>query len=185
VTTPSETRVNLSQIMSATEANLLGNIHGGVLMKAVDSTAGVVANRYAGGPAVTAALDEMTFLTPVRVGDILHTSAQLNWAGRSSMEVGVRVEVDRWDAITERVHVASAYLVFVALDPDGRPKSVPALDLETAEERRRFREAEIRRQHRLARRTAIEASREVEVVVPGSAVPESAVPESATAGSDA
>lgn len=162
VTTPSETRVNLSEIMRATEANLLGTVHGGNLMKAVDSIAGVVANRYAGGPAVTAALDEMTFLTPVRVGDILHSSAQLNWAGRSSMEVGVRVEVDRWDSITDRVHVASAYLVFVAVDAEGRPKHVPSLDLETPEERRRFREAEIRREHRLARRAAIEASREVD-----------------------
>jgi acyl-CoA hydrolase len=162
VTTPSETNVQLSEIMRAYDANLLGTVHGGNLMKAVDSTAGVVANRYAGGPAVTAALDEMSFLTPVRVGDVLHTSAQLNWAGRSSMEVGVRVEVDRWDAVTERVHVASAYLVFVAVDADGRPKSVPPLDLETPEERRRFREAEIRREHRLAMRAAIAASREAE-----------------------
>lgn len=159
MTTPSETRVNLSEIMRATEANLLGTVHGGNIMKAVDSCAGVVANRYAGGPAVTAALDEMSFLTPVRVGDILHTSAQLNWAGRSSMEVGVRVEVDRWDAHTDRVHVASAYLVFVAVDEHGKSKAVPALELETAEEKRRFREAEILREHRLASRAAIEALR--------------------------
>lgn len=162
MTTPSETNVQLSEIMRAYDANLLGTVHGGNLMKAVDSTAGVVANRYAGGPAVTAALDEMSFLTPVRVGDVLHTSAQLNWAGRSSMEVGVRVEVDRWDAVTERVHVASAYLVFVAVDADGKPKTIPPLDLETPEERRRFREAEIRREHRLAMRAAIAASRETE-----------------------
>lgn len=160
VTTPSETRVTLSAIMGATEVNLLGNVHGGTLMKAVDSIAGVVANRYAGGPAVTAAMDEMSFLTPVRVGDILHTSAQLNWAGRSSMEVGVRVEVDRWDSITDRVHVSSAYLVFVAVDADGKPKTIPTLDLQSVEERRRFREAEIRREHRLRMRAAIEASRE-------------------------
>ncbi|MDT0213783.1 acyl-CoA thioesterase [Rothia sp. ARF10] len=162
MTTPSETRVNLSEIMRATEANLLGTVHGGNIMKAVDSIAGVVSNRYAGGPAVTAAIDEMTFLTPVRVGDILHSSAQLNWAGRSSMEVGVRVEVDRWDSNTDRVHVASAYLVFVAVDADGRSKPVPPLDLETPEEKRRFREAEIRREHRLAMRAAIEASRAAE-----------------------
>lgn len=162
MTTPSETRVNLSEIMRATEANLLGTVHGGNIMKAVDSIAGVVANRYAGGPAVTAALDEMSFLTPVRVGDILHSSAQLNWAGRSSMEVGVRVEVDRWDSHTDRVHVASAYLVFVAVDAEGRATAVPPLVLETPEERRRYREAEIRREHRLAMRAAIEASRAAE-----------------------
>ncbi len=160
MTTPSETRVDLSEIMRAYDANLLGTVHGGNIMKAVDSVAGVVANRYASGPAVTAALDEMSFLTPVRVGDILHTTAQLNWAGRSSMEVGVRVEVDRWDSNIERVHVASAYLVFVAVDADGKSKSVPPLELKTSEERRRFREAEIRREHRLAMRAAIEASRE-------------------------
>lgn len=159
MTTPSETAVTLSSIMGATEVNLLGNVHGGTLMKAVDSIAGVVANRYAGGPAVTAAMDEMSFLTPVRVGDILHTSAQLNWAGRSSMEIGVRVEVDRWDSITDRVHVSSAYLVFVAVGTDGKPKSIPMLDLQSPDERRRFHEAEIRRQHRLAMRAAIEASR--------------------------
>lgn len=159
MTTPSETRVNLSEIMRATEANLLGTVHGGNIMKAVDSIAGVVANRYAGGPAVTAALDEMSFLTPVRVGDILHSSAQLNWAGRSSMEVGVRVEVDRWDSNTDRVHVASAYLVFVAVDAEGGTRHVPELSIETPEEQRRFREAEIRRAHRLARREAIESSR--------------------------
>lgn len=160
MTTPSETAVTLSAIMGATEVNLLGNVHGGTLMKAVDNVAGVVANRYAQGPAVTAAMDEMTFLTPVRVGDILHTSAQLNWAGRSSMEVGVRVEADRWDSITDRVHVSSAYLVFVAVDVDGRPRSIPQLELESVDERRRFHEAEIRRQHRLAMRAAIDLSRE-------------------------
>ena len=85
MTTPTETQVQLSQIMRATDANLLGTVHGGVIMTAVDSIAGVVANRYAGGPAVTAALDEMSFLTPVRVGDIMHSTAQLNWAGRTSM----------------------------------------------------------------------------------------------------
>lgn len=160
MTTPSETNVQLSEIMRATEVNFLGTVHGGNIMKAVDSIAGVVANRYAGGPAVTATMDEMTFLTPVRVGDILHSSAQLNWAGRSSMEVGVRVEVDRWESVTERVHVASAYLVMVAVDAEGKPVSVPPLEVRTPEEKRRFREAEIRQEHRLARRNAILASRE-------------------------
>lgn len=164
MTTPTETQVQLSQIMRATDANLLGTVHGGVIMTAVDSIAGVVANRYAGGPAVTAALDEMSFLTPVRVGDIMHSTAQLNWAGRTSMEIGVRVEVDRWDSVTDRVHVASAYLAFVAVDEHGKPKAIPPLDLQTPDEKRRFREAEIRREHRLAGRAAIKAAREAELV---------------------
>lgn len=160
MTTPSETRVNLSEIMRATEANLLGTVHGGNIMKIVDDAAGVAANRFAQGPAVTAGMDEMVFLTPVRIGDVLHVSAQVNWAGNSSMEVGVRAEADRWDEVTPRVHVASAYLVMVALDAEGSKRAVPELRVVTEEERRRHHEAEIRRRHRLARRDEIQLSRE-------------------------
>ena len=80
-----------------THVNLLGNVHGGVVMRLVDSTAGAVAQRHSGGPAVTAAMDEMAFLAPVHVGDIIRTVAQVNWAGRTSMEIGVRVESEPWD----------------------------------------------------------------------------------------
>ncbi len=159
VTTPTDTRITLSRVMSNAEANLLGTVHGGNIMKMVDDTAGVAANRFAQGPAVTAAMDEMAFHNPVRVGDVLHVSAAVNWAGRTSMEVGVRAEVDRWDAVTDRVHVASAYLVFVAVDGEGGTREVPDLDVVTPEERRRFREARIRRESRLARREAISSSR--------------------------
>ena len=162
MTTPTDTRITLSLVMSNAEANLLGTVHGGNIMKMVDDTAGVAANRFAQGPAVTAAMDEMAFLNPVRVGDVLHVSAQVNWAGSTSMEVGVRAEADRWDAVTDRVHVASAYLVFVAVDGEGGTRRVPELETVTPEEVRRFREAEIRRAHRLARREAIRSSREHE-----------------------
>jgi len=109
---------------------------------------------------VTAALDEMAFLEPVHVGDIVRTYAQVNWAGRSSMEVGVRVETQPWNvASSETLHVASAYFVFVAIDEDGRSRLVPPLMPETDEEARRMREAEIRRAHRLARKEEIEATR--------------------------
>ncbi len=157
---PSYSRVSLGVVMSAREANLLGNIHGGEIVKLADSTAGVVAQRHSGGPAVTAALDEMAFLEPVHVGDIVRTYAQVNWAGRSSMEVGVRVETQPWNvASSETLHVASAYFVFVAIDEDGRSRLVPPLTPETDEEVRRMREAEIRRAHRLARKEEIEATR--------------------------
>jgi acyl-CoA hydrolase len=157
---PSYSRVSLGIVMSAREANLLGNIHGGEIVKLADSTAGVVAQRHSGGPAVTAALDEMAFLEPVHVGDIVRTYAQVNWAGRSSMEVGVRVETQPWNvASSETLHVASAYFVFVAIDEDGRSRLVPPLTPETDEEARRMREAEIRRAHRLARKEEIEATR--------------------------
>ncbi|MGO1164975.1 MAG: acyl-CoA thioesterase [Janibacter sp.] len=159
MTTPTDTRITLSHVMKAGDANLLGTVHGGNIMKMVDDTAGVSANRFAQGPAVTASMDEMAFLNPVRVGDVLHVSAQVNWAGTTSIEVGVRAEVDRWDAVTERVHVASAYLVFVAVDGEGGTRPVPELIIETPEEARHHREAEIRRAHRLARREAIDSSR--------------------------
>ena len=156
----SHSRVSLAMMMHASEANLLGNVHGGEIMKLADSTAGAVAHRHSGGPAVTAAMDEMAFLEPVRVGDIVRTFAQVNWAGRSSMEIGVRVEAQPWgSAADEPLHVASAYFVFVALDEQGQPREGPALRPETPEEVRRHREAEIRRSHRLARKAEIERSR--------------------------
>jgi uncharacterized protein (TIGR00369 family) len=157
---PSFARTSLSLLADATHVNLLGNVHGGVVMRLVDSTAGAVAQRHSGGPAVTAAMDEMAFLAPVHVGDILRATAQVNWAGRTSMEVGVRVESEPWNqAGTEPVHVASAYLVFVAIDSEGRPRTIPGLEPETARELRRMREAEIRRSHRLARKEEIQRGR--------------------------
>jgi acyl-CoA hydrolase len=156
---PSFSRIELAQVTSRAQANLLGNIHGGEIVKLADSAAGVVAQRHSGGPAVTAALDEMAFLEPVRVGDIVRTFAQVNWAGRSSMEVGVRIETQPWDATTESLHVGSAYFVFVAIDGAGEARPVPSLRAETPADERRMREAEIRRAHRLARRAEIEAGR--------------------------
>jgi uncharacterized protein (TIGR00369 family) len=157
---PSVARTGLAVLMDQTHVNLLGNVHGGVIMRLVDSTAGAVAQRHSGGPAVTAAMDEMAFLEPVHVGDIVRTIGQVNWAGRTSMEIGVRVEAEPWnDSEREPLHVASAYLVFVAIDEDGKPRAIPGLEPETDEERRRMREAEIRRSHRLAKKREIEAGR--------------------------
>ena len=124
--------------MDQSHVNLLGNVHGGVVMRLVDSTAGAVAQRHSGGPAVTAAMDEMAFLRPVHVGDIVRTVAQVNWAGRTSMEIGVRVESEPWnEAGAEPLHVASAYLVFVAIDEHGHAREVPGLRPETPTEERR------------------------------------------------
>ena len=157
---PSFARVSLTLLAGPVHVNLLGNVHGGEVMRLVDSTAGAVAQRHSGGPAVTAAMDEMAFLAPVHVGDILRATAQVNWAGHTSMEVGVRVESEPWNrAGTEPVHVASAYLVFVAIDADGRPREIPGLQPQDAQEVRRMREAEIRRAHRLARKTEIDEGR--------------------------
>jgi acyl-CoA hydrolase len=157
---PSYARVSLAMVTSGREANLLGNIHGGEIMKLADSTAGAVAARHSGGPAVTAAVDEVAFLQPVHVGDIVRTFSQVNWAGRSSMEIGVRVEAQPWnDPSTTSLHVASAYFVFVAIDGAGRPRTVPGVVPESPAEVRRHREAEIRRAHRLARKAEIDSAR--------------------------
>ncbi|WP_312855929.1 acyl-CoA thioesterase [Nocardioides stalactiti] len=158
--TPRYSRIELAQVTARSQANLLGNIHGGEIVKLADSAAGVVAQRHSGGPAVTAALDEMAFLEPVRVGDIVRVFAQINWAGRSSMEIGVRIETQPWDdATTDGLHVGSAYFVFVAIDGAGAARQVPPLTPETPADERRMREADIRRAHRLAKRAEIEAGR--------------------------
>ncbi|WP_306216434.1 acyl-CoA thioesterase [Actinoplanes sp. RD1] len=156
----SHSRVTLSRIMTATDVNLYGTVHGGDLMKFVDDVAGAAAARHSGGTAVTAAIDEIVFLEPVRVGDLVHAYAQVNWAGSTSMEVGVRVTSERWDtAGSEALTVVTAYLVFVGVDAAGHPRHVPPVLPETPEDERRFREALIRREHRLARRKAIQDAR--------------------------
>lgn len=146
--------------MTHNDTNLLGTVHGGVIMKLVDDSAGAVAGRHSGGPAVTASMDEMVFLEPVRVGDLVHVKAQVNWTGRTSMEVGVRVLAERWNESTPAQQVGSAYLVFAAVDADGKPRSVPPVLPESERDKRRYQEAQIRRQHRLARRRAIKELRE-------------------------
>lgn len=156
----SATRLSLSHITAQNETNLLGTVHGGVVMTLVDSVAGVVAARHSGGPAVTASMDEMVFLVPVRVGDLVHVKAQVNWTGRSSMEVGVRVLAERWNESTPATQVGSAYLVFAAVDGDGKPRPVPPVIPESERDKRRYQEAQIRRTHRLARRRAIKELRE-------------------------
>jgi acyl-CoA hydrolase len=157
----SAARSDLSRIMTVLDTNLLGTVHGGVVMKLVDDVAGVVAQRHSGGPAVTASMDEMAFLAPVRIGDLVRAQAQVNWVGSTSMEVGVRVLAEPWnEAGVPPVRVATAYLVFVAVDEQGQPRSVPPVLPETEEDRRRVGEAEIRRTSRLTRRAAILRSRE-------------------------
>ncbi|MCK1796967.1 acyl-CoA thioesterase [Streptomyces sp. XM4193] len=153
-------RTTLSHIMSHNDTNLLGTVHGGVIMKLVDDAAGAVAGRHSGGAAVTASMDEMVFLEPVRVGDLVHVKAQVNWTGRSSMEIGVRVLAERWNESTPATQVGTAYLVFAAVGAEGRPRTVPPVIPETERDKRRYQEAQIRRTHRLARRRAIKELRD-------------------------
>jgi uncharacterized protein (TIGR00369 family) len=156
--TVKESRSELTQAMELQHASLAGIVHGGVIMKLVDTAAGLAAIRHAGTPVVTAAIDEMSFRTPVQLGSLVTLKASVNAVGTTSMEVGVRVETE--NVLTgERAHTSSAYLVFVALDENQRPRPVPALVPETPEERRRMQEARLRREARLARRKAILTAR--------------------------
>ena len=143
-----ESSVVMSQLMSHQDTNIAGNVHGGVIMKLIDTVAGVVAVRHARSNAVTASIDRLDFHHPVFVGDILTLTASLNLVGRSSVEVGVRVEAENLITGAKR-HTASAYLTYVALDGNGRPMPLPPLILETDVERRRNVEAKARRETRL------------------------------------
>ena len=149
---PSESRVEMTEIVMPNDANPLGNVMGGRVMHWVDVAAAVAAGRHARTPVVTASVDQIDFHRPVPVGGIVVLLASVNYAGRSSMEVGVKVfREDR--ATSERSHVVSAYLTFVSLDPNTcKPRQVPALVPETEDEKRRFAAAEARRTARLERR---------------------------------
>jgi acyl-CoA hydrolase len=154
----SATAVVLARQMEIPDANIAGNVHGGTIMKMVDTAAGLAAAKHCGGLAVTAAMDEMSFLEPVYVGDVLTVKAMVNEAFHTSVEVGVRVEAETY-ATGRHVHTSSAYLVFVAIDDRGNPRPVPPLLAETEEQRRRQAEAGLRRQARLARKRAIDEAR--------------------------
>jgi uncharacterized protein (TIGR00369 family) len=147
-----ETSITIAQVMLPQDTNPAGNVHGGVIMKLIDTAAAVVASRHARCNTVTASIDRLVFHHPVFVGDVLFLKAGLNMAGKSSMEVGVRVEAENY--LTGEVrHTASAYLTFVALDEKGRPKEVPGLIPETDAEKRRYQEALMRKKTRLELRT--------------------------------
>lgn len=153
-----DSSVVMAQVMLPGDANPAGNVHGGVVMRLIDDTAGVVASRHFRGNVVTACIDRLNFHSPVMVGDLLFIKGSLNMVGRTSMEVGVRVESE--NLLTGEVrHTASAYLTLVALDNKGRPSEVPGLLLETDEEVRRNCEAKIRREVRLAGRKREEECR--------------------------
>src|SRR5512133_2613886 len=124
-----ESAVVMSQLMNPQDTNTAGNVHGGVIMRLIDTAAGVVAARHARSNVVTASIDRLDFHHPAFCGNLLTLRASLNLVGKTSMEVGVRVETE--NLITgERRHTASAYLTYVALDKQGRPLPVPPLALE-------------------------------------------------------
>jgi acyl-CoA hydrolase len=145
--------------MGTSQANLAGNVHGGVIMYLCDEVAGIAAVRHCGGRVVTVAMDRMTFLNPVYVGHLVTVKATVNAAWRSSMEVGVRVEAENIRS-GEVMHTSTAYLTMVALDDEGKPTEVPGIEPQTPDEERRAREAQLRRDNRLSERERIETERE-------------------------
>jgi acyl-CoA hydrolase len=154
----SASRSVLVQPMGPSHANAIGSVHGGVVMRLVDEAAATAAIRHCRHLVVTAGMDRMTFLVPIRVGQLLTLRASVNAVWRTSLEVGVRVEAE--DMLSGRVrHTNSAYLTMVALDAEGRPTTVPPLSTEDDEDRRREREAQLRRSGALAEREAILAER--------------------------
>jgi acyl-CoA hydrolase len=143
-----DSMVTIVYQMTHQDANLQGNVHGGVILKNIDNTAGIVASRHANTNAVTASIDRVDFYSPVYVGDLLRLLSAVNYVGNTSMEVGVRVEAENF-MTGEIRHTASAYLSFVALDSAGKPTPVPQLILATEDEKRRNLEARNRRESRL------------------------------------
>ena len=149
--TVKESSVTLSHVMMPQDANPAGSIHGGVIMKHIDEAAGVVAFRHTRSNVVTVAIERLEFHHPVFVGNLLTLKASIHTVGNTSMEIGVRAETE--DLFTGEVrHTVSAYLTYVALDENGRPKKVPPLILESEHDIRRNREGIMRREARLEKK---------------------------------
>jgi uncharacterized protein (TIGR00369 family) len=143
----SESAVLTAQFMTPQDTNPAGNVHGGVVMKLIDEAGGAVAFRHARSNVVTASIDRLSFHHPIFVGDLVTLKASVNMVGRTSMDVGVRVEAE--NLITGQVrHTASAYLTYVALDANLKPKPVAPLILEGKDDERRFRQALARKEIR-------------------------------------
>jgi acyl-CoA hydrolase len=156
----SESRSELVQWMGPSDANASGFVHGGTVMKLCDEAAATAAIRHARSRVVTAAVDRMTFLQPVHVGDLLTLKSSVNAVWRTSMEVGVRVCSE--DPVTGEIrHTNSAYITMVCVDENGHPiPAVPPLRCETPDEQRREREAQVRRANRLAERRQLVHARD-------------------------
>jgi acyl-CoA hydrolase len=150
--TPEASAVETTHLVLPPDTNAHGNAFGGRIMEWMDITASIAAVRHCRQAAVTVNVDDLTFEQPIRLGDIVVVRARVNFAGRTSMEVGVRVERELRQSGT-REHCLTGYFTFVAIDGESKPAPVPALELETETDKRRFQDALHRRQVRLDRRT--------------------------------
>jgi acyl-CoA hydrolase len=146
-----DSRITLTVLMGVSDANNLGNIHGGLIMKLCDEAGGMAATKHARRPSVTVAVDSMAFHSPVHIGDLVTVQAEVTWVGRSSMETKVVVTAE--NVISgDTTHTNTAYFVYVALGENGRPITVPSLLCETDAEKENFDRAAARQAYRLEQR---------------------------------
>jgi len=144
----SESQIIMTEMVLPSDTNALGTVFGGRVVSLIDIAAAMAAGKHARAAVVTASIDALNFVAPVKLGEYIHIKASVNYTGRTSMEVGVRV--DKENPLTgEMKHTATAYLTFVALDSDGKPQVVPGITAQSDDERRRFEAAKIRRQARI------------------------------------
>ncbi len=144
-------RINIAQLMQPEHANNLGNVHGGWIMKLVDEAGALACMRHAQRRVVTVAVDSLVFREPIKIGDLVILNAEVTYAGRTSLEAEVQVLAE--NPITgDRTHTNTAYLLYVALDDEGRPTPVPQLITETEDEKNRMIKAQERQKHRLAQK---------------------------------
>ncbi len=144
-------RIQIAQLMHPEHANLLGNVHGGWIMKLVDEAGALACMRHAQRRVVTVAIDSMVFRNPIKIGDLVLLNAEVTYAGRTSMEAEVQVQAE--NPITgERTNTNTAYLVYVALDDEGKPTPVSPVKAETEDEKRKMESAKERQARRLSER---------------------------------
>lgn len=146
----SVSRTTISQLMNPQDANLTGNVHGGHIMKLVDEAGALASMRHSRQRVVTVAVDQLTFREPIYIGDLITIVSEVSYVGRTSMETEVSVYAEN-PLKGERRHTNTAYLVYVALDEQGRPVEVPPLEIENEEQRLRMRQGKARQEHRLKR----------------------------------
>lgn len=142
-----EKELTMSILMTPDMANFVGNVHGGIMLKLVDEVAYSCATRYCGHYVVTLSVDQVLFKEPIHIGELVTFLATVNYTGRTSVEVGVKVVAeDIKDGLSR--HAISCYITMVAMDEEGRPTPVPPLPIATSEDRRRFEQAQLRRAFR-------------------------------------
>ena len=141
----------ITELMMPHHANVLGNVFGGVVLSLVDRAAAVAAIRHSGRHCVTVSVDKVDFKEPIRIGELITAYARVNYTGRTSMEVGVKIVAENMLTGNKR-HTNSCYVTLVALDEAGRPTEVPQLAPESADEKRRWQRARMRRVERVSER---------------------------------